>query len=115
MGTGAFWLSRQERVEVEELVHADPHERYKLPKFQVKRYDGSRTTVDRRDIILEDEQQLIDELAAILYGGRKEAHHERYAFIMRQFLVNGVPYVSRLMTRKPKSNHQQSFDLFDVS
>ena len=115
MGTGAFWLSRQERVEVESIVHSDPYEKYKATQFQVRRYDGSRMTIDRRDIILEDEQQLIDELAGILYSGRKDAQHERYASIMRQFLVNGVPYVSRLMTRKPKANHQQSLDLFDVS
>jgi len=111
MGTMAYWLSGQERVEVEAIVETNSYGKCWSPRFQAKRQDGSITTIDRSDIILEDEQALIDELAHILYSSKYPVQHERYAVIMRQFLVRGVPYVAKLRNRKP---HQEALDLFSV-
>lgn len=109
MGTPAYWLSGQEKVEVEAVVETNGYGKYISPRFQAKRQDGSMTLIDRSDIILEDEQALIDELAQILYTSKQPVQHERYSVIMRQFIVKGVPYVSKLKNRKPQ---QQTLDLF---
>lgn len=111
MSVNGLWLSKQESVVVEAVVEATDVTRYGSPRFQVRRQDGSMITIDRSDIILADEQQMIDELAQILYSSKNPVQHERYSVIMRQFIVKGVPYVSWLRKRKPV---QQSIDLFDA-
>lgn len=114
MRTSAYWLSRQERVEVEERIEEKPYRKYANPVFRVRRMDGSAALVERRDILLQEEEQLIDELAHILYHSKQPAKHERYAWIMRYFLANGVPYVHRLQMKKPAGAGQQMLDLCDV-
>ncbi len=109
MARSAYWLSKKETVVVEQILEKTPYGRYATPKFQATLQDGSRIMIDRSDIILDEEQAMIDELAHILYHSKQPAQHERYAYIMRQFIINGVPYVNRLQTRKPQ---QQSLDLF---
>jgi hypothetical protein len=54
---------------------------------------------------------MIDELANILYHSKQPVQHERYSYIMRQFIMKGVPYVNKLQTKKPQ---QQSLDLFNA-
>lgn len=107
MGTPAYWLSAQEKVEVEAVFENRQYGRCWNPRFQAKRADGSRAWIDRADIILDEEQALIDELSMILQSSKHPLQHERYAFIMRQFIMKGVPYVSCLKTRKP-----EQLDLF---
>jgi hypothetical protein len=109
MGTFAFWLSNQEKVEVEAIIDSDSHFKYESLIFKAKKKDGSIIMIDRRDIILDDEQILIDELADILYHSKSPIHNKRYSIIMKQFIIKGVPYVQRLWECKPK---QQTIDLF---
>jgi hypothetical protein len=111
METYALWLSNQEKVEVEAIIDSDPSYKYESLVFRAKKKDGSIIMIDRRDIILDEEQILIDELADILYHSKSPVHHERYSIIMKQFIIKGVPYVRRLGERKPK---QQTFNLFDA-
>jgi hypothetical protein len=115
METFALWVSKQEKVEVEAVIDPNPSNKYKNISFRAKLKDGSTIMIDRQDIILDEEQLLIDELAEILYHRKLQSQHERYAFIMKQFIIKGVPYVNRLGHRKPKLNQQLSIDLFDVS
>lgn len=115
METFALWLSKQEKVEVEAVIDSNPTGKYKSLSFRAKQKDGSIIMIERQDIILDEEQVLIDELAEILYHSKLQSQHERYAFIMKQFIVRGVPYVNRLWNRKPKLNQQITLDLFDVS
>ena len=112
MGMSALWLSTQEPVVVEEILEPGDFKKYNSPRFHARRQDGTTIMIDRRDIILEEEQALIDELAHILFNSKNPVQHERYAIIMRQFIIKGVPYVNRLQKRKP---HQESLDLFSVS
>jgi hypothetical protein len=114
MVTSALWLSKQEKVEVEAIIETNPNGKYKNLTYRVKKKDGSTILIDRQDIILDEEQILIDELAEILYHSKLKSQHERYSFIMKHFIVKGVPYVSRLWNRKPKVNQQQTLDLFGV-
>ncbi len=109
MARTAFWLSKKETVEVEQILEKTQYARYATPKFQARLQDGSKIMIDRSDIILDEEQAMIDELAQILYHSKQPGQHERYAYIMRQFIVNGVPYVNRLQTSKPQ---QQTLDFF---
>jgi hypothetical protein len=111
MGTSALWLTNEEKVEVESIIDSTPSMKYESLVFLAKKEDGSVIMIDRRDIILDEEQVLIDELADILYSRKTPVHNERYSIIMKQFIFKGVPYVKRLGERKPK---QQSFELFDV-
>jgi hypothetical protein len=111
MGTQALWLTNQETVEVESILDSSPSMKYDSLVFLAKKEDGSVIMIDRRDIILDEEQLLIDELADILYCNKIPVHNERYSIIMKQFIVKGVPYVKRLGDRKPK---QQTLDLFDA-
>ena len=112
MGTHALWLTNQEKVEVESILESKSSMKYESLIFLAKKEDGSVIMIDRRDIILDEEQVLIDELADILYTNKTPVHNERYSIIMKQFLFKGVPYAKRLKDRKPK---QQTFELFDVS
>ncbi|GIQ69585.1 hypothetical protein XYCOK13_24090 [Xylanibacillus composti] len=112
MRTKGLWLSMDEVVEVESVTEGMPYERYRSPMFKVKRQDGSAAEVERRDILLTEEEQLIDELATILYSSKNPARHERYAAIMRQLIMQGIPYVSQLQRRKPQ---QEALNLYDVS
>jgi len=115
MGASALWLSRQERVEVEDVVDANPYGRYKHPVFRIRRSDGTAVEVERRDILLQEEERLIDEMAQILYhSGNPAARHPRYAELMRYFLAQGVPYVHRLQMKKPVQAAQIAFDLYDA-
>lgn len=115
MGTVAYWLSRQEKVEVEEVIDAQPYHKYTHPTFRIRRSDGSTVLIERRDILLQEELKLIDELAHILYHQKNPpAKHARYADIMRYFLLKGVPYVTRLQMKKPVHVHQQMLDLYDA-
>lgn len=111
MGTFAIWLSNQEKVEVEAVIPSDPYFKYESLMFKAKKKDGSTIMIDRSDIILEEEQVLIDELADILYQSKSPVQNKRYSTIMKQFIFNGVPYARRLRDRKPI---QQSFNLFDA-
>jgi len=111
MGTCALWLSNQEQVEVEATIDSNSFFKYESLSFIAKKQDGSSIVIDRRDILLAEEQVLIDELAEILYHSKSPVHNERYSMIMKQFITKGVPYVKRLWDRKPK---QQTFDLFDA-
>jgi hypothetical protein len=114
METFALWLSKQEKVEVEAIIDSNPTGKYKNLSFRAKQKDGSIIMIERQDIILDEEQVLIDELAEILYHSKLQSQHERYSFIMKQFIVRGVPYVNRLWNRKPKINQQVTLDLFDA-
>jgi hypothetical protein len=114
MGAAAYWLSRQERVEVESVIHANPHQRYSAPVFRIRRSDGTFAEVERSDILLQEEERLIDELAQILYHSSLKAQHHRYAELMRYFLAQGVPYVHRLRLKKPEQENQAVMDLFDA-
>jgi hypothetical protein len=111
MGTHALWLTNQETVVVESVLDSSPSMKYESLVFLAKKEDGSVIMIDRRDIILDEEQLLIDELADILYSSKTPVHNERYSIIMKQFIVKGVPYVKRLGDRKPK---QQTLELFDA-
>jgi hypothetical protein len=111
MGTHALWLTNQEKVEVESILDSSSSMKYESLVFLAKKEDGSVIMIDRRDIILDEEQVLIDELADILYTNKTPVHNERYSIIMKQFIFKGVPYAKRLCDRKPK---QQAFELFDV-
>jgi hypothetical protein len=111
MGTQALWLTNQEKVEVESIIDSNPSMKYESLVFLAKKEDGSVIMIDRRDIILDEEQVLIDELADILYSSKAPVHNERYSIIMKQFIFKGVPYVKRLWDRKPQ---QQTLDLFDA-
>ncbi len=114
MEISALWLSKQEKVEVEAIIDLNPSSKYKTLSFRAKKKDGSIIVIERHDIILDEEQILIDELAEILYHSKLQSQHERYSFIMKQFIVRGVPYVNRLGIRKPRMHHQVSLDLFGV-
>lgn len=114
MEISALWLSRQEKVKVEAIIDSNPSNKYKSLSFRAKQKDGSIIVIDRHDIILDEEQVLIDELAEILYHSKLQSQHERYSFIMKQFIVSGVPYVNRLGNRKPRMNQQVTLDLFGV-
>jgi hypothetical protein len=109
MGTFALWLSKEEKVEVEAVIDSDPSFKYDSLSFKAKKQDGSTILIDRRDIILDEEQILIDELADILYHSKSPVHNERYSIIMKQFIFKGVPYAKQLWERKPK---QEIMDLF---
>jgi len=98
-------------VEVVSVIEVNGYGKFPAPRYRVRRMDGSTLTVDRRDIILDEEQALIDELSRILSQSDQPARHERYSAIMRQFISRGVPYASRLRKDKPG---QQIFDLFDA-
>ncbi|WP_155702316.1 hypothetical protein [Paenibacillus psychroresistens] len=111
MGTQALWLTNQEKVEVESIIDSNPSMKYESLVFMAKKEDGSVIMIDRRDIILDEEQVLIDELADILYSSKTPVHNERYSIIMKQFIFKGVPYVKRLWDRKPQ---QQTLELFDA-
>lgn len=106
-----LWLSMDEVVEVESVTEGKPYERYRSPMFKVKREDGTAAEVERRDILLREEEPLIDELAAILYSCKNPVRHERYAAIIRQLIMQGIPYVSQLQRRKPQ---QEALNLSDV-
>jgi hypothetical protein len=110
MGTFALWLSNQEKVEVEAVIDSNPYFKYDSLSYKVKKKDGSIMMIDRSDIILDEEQLLIDELADILYNSKSPVRNKRYSIIMKQFIYKGVPYARRLGERKPK---QQTFNLFD--
>ena len=114
MGAAAYWLSRQEKVEVEAIIHANPHQRYAHPIFRIRRSDGTSAEVERRDILLQEEEQLIDELAQILYHSSLSAKHPRYAELMRYFLAQGVPYVHRLRLKRPPKETQLVMDWVDA-
>lgn len=105
------WLSNQERVEVEDVIEVKSYGKLSTPRFRVRRQDGSTVTIDRREIILDEEQALVEELSAILSQHQQPVRHERYAVIMKQLISRGVPYASRLWKDRPK---QQTIDLFDV-
>jgi hypothetical protein len=111
MGTFALWLSNQEKVEVQAIIDTNPCFKYDSLIYKVKKKDGSIIMIDRSDIILDEEQLLIDELADILYSNKSPVRNERYSIIMKQFIFKGVPYARRLSERKPK---QQMFNLFDA-
>lgn len=108
MGTNAVWLSRQERVQAEPVA-SEPPGKYRNVVFQAKSGDGSLHLIDRTDIILDEEQEMIDELAHIVFSLKNPAGNARYALIMKQLISRGVPYAGWLMKRKPR---QESMDLF---
>lgn len=108
MGTNAVWLSRQERVMAEPAADGRPG-KYRNALFQVRCADGSMHVIDRTDIILDEEQAMIDELAHIVFSLKNPAGHARYAMIMKQLISRGVPYAGWLMKRKPR---QASIDWF---
>lgn len=112
MGNSALWLSQHEKVQVKEIVR-NRHQRYAVPLYCVILSDGSQRWIQRNDIVLEEEEKLIDELARILYRSKYPARHVRYAEIMRHLLANGVPYVERLQSKKPQQ--VQQMELNDVS
>lgn len=105
------WLSNQERVEVESVIEGKRYGKFASPRYRIRRQDGSTAIIDRREIILDEEQALVEELHAILSRHRHPVKHERYAVIMKQLIARGVPYASRIGKDKPK---QQSLDWFDA-
>jgi hypothetical protein len=111
MSTFALWLSHQEKVEVEAVIDSNPCFKYDSLIYKAKKNDGSIIMIDRSDIILDEEQLLIDELADILHSNKSPVRNERYSIIMKQFIYKGVPYARRLRERMPK---QQTLNLFDV-
>lgn len=109
MGTFAFCLSKQEKVEIEAIFDSNPSFKFGNMIYQAKQKDGTITMIDRGDIILDEEQVLIDELADILYQSKSPVQNKRYSIIMKHFIFKGVPYVRNLSERMPK---QQSLDFF---
>jgi hypothetical protein len=108
MGTNALWLSRQERVQAEP-ADGGRTGKYRNVVFQARSCDGSVHWIDRTDILLDEEQAMIDELAHIVFSSKNPAQNGRYALIMKQLISRGVPYAGWLMKRKPR---QESIDLF---
>jgi hypothetical protein len=116
MSTNALWISHQERVEVLSSVQLDQHahKRYMEPKYRARRSDGSIVMIERRDILLREEEEIIDELAHILNQSHNPARNERYSHIMHYLIRKGVPFTTRLQNQLPKHRLQQSLDLPDV-
>lgn len=111
MGTNALWLSGQSRVLAMPADKGEGHDKYRRDVFRASREDGSTILIDRTDIILDEEQAMIDELADIVFSLKNPARHARYGYLMKQLLSRGVPYARWLMKRKPR---QESMNVFDA-
>jgi hypothetical protein len=108
MDANALWLSRRERVRAEPAA-GDRTAKYRDAVFRARLADGSVRFIDRRDILFDEEREMIDELAGIVFSSKNPAHNERYAWIMKQLISRGVPYAGWLMKRKPR---QESLEWF---
>lgn len=111
MGTNALWLSGQLRVEAMPADSGEGNDKYRRDVFRARREDGSTFLIERTDIIMDEEQAMIDELADIVFSSKNPARHARYGYLMKQLLSRGVPYARWLMKRKPR---QQAMDVFDA-
>jgi hypothetical protein len=112
-GGTALWISQQERVDIV-AVTGNANLKYAEPVYLVRRKDGSAAMVGRKDIVLAEEEQLIEELADILRRFPNPARHERYGFIMLSLMREGVPFRQKLEARLPAKNGQQTMVLSDV-
>lgn len=112
-GGTALWISQQERVDIMEVT-GSVNLKYAEPAYRVKRKDGSVVTVGRKDIVLAEEEQLIEELADILRRFPNPARHERYGFIMLSLMRKGVPFRQKLEARLPAKHGQQTMILSEV-
>jgi len=101
METNALWLSGRERVKAEPVA-GDRTAKYRDAVFRARLADGSVRLIDRRDILFDDEREMIDELAGIVFSSKNPARHERYVWLMKQLIGRGVPYAGWLMKRKPR-------------
>ncbi|CAG7651440.1 hypothetical protein ACFQI7_28210 [Paenibacillus allorhizosphaerae] len=103
----ASWLSRQERVEVVKCPEVLRPKPLRSSTFRAISQDGSLVFIDRQDILLQDEETLIEELAQILKKYNNPQRSDRYSLILRQLLKNEVPFYRPLEQRMSESKHDQ--------
>lgn len=96
MRTHALWLSNQEYVEIEPSSIPKMSSKNREPLYKAKRSDGSIVMIGRKDILFQEERELIQELALIVIQRKFKANQDRYAYIMRYLLRNGVPFSATL-------------------
>ena len=115
MSNRALWLSHQEWVEIISQQGKPTHEKYKDPEYKVRCSDGTTAWISRQDLLLQEEEKMIAELALILNRDRNPAKNERYFSIMNHFIKCRVPYVKRLEHQLAKKPFQQTMNLNEVS
>lgn len=103
----ASWLSREERVEVVKCPVTTKTKVWHSTSFRTKRRDGSLVLIERKDILLEEEEVLIDELARILKTYNNPKRSDRYSLILRQLMKNEVPFYKPLEQRMSESKNEQ--------
>ncbi|MDQ0896399.1 MULTISPECIES: hypothetical protein [unclassified Paenibacillus] len=103
----ASWLSREERVEVVKCPVTTRPKTLHSSAYRAKRQDGSVVFIERKDILLEDEETLIEELARILKTYNNPQRSDRYSLILRQLMKNEVPFYRPLEQRMSESNNEQ--------
>ncbi len=95
----AIWRSHNETVEVTRAISS---KLWKDTKFRIKCKDGTTQLVERADILLNEEEALIEELASILKQYRQPPRSARYKEIMFRLLETGVPFNERLKSLMEK-------------
>lgn len=103
----ASWLSRQERVEVVKCPVTTKPKIWHSSSYRAKCQDGSLVLIERKDILLEEEEVLIDELARILKTYNNPQRSDRYSLILRQLMKNEVPFYRPLEQRLSESKSNQ--------
>lgn len=103
----ASWLSHQERVEVVKVPIATKTKTWNSSSYRAKRQDGSLVFIERNDILLEDEETLIEELARILKTYNNPQRSDRYSLILRQLMKNEVPFYRPLEQIMSESTKDQ--------
>ena len=103
----ACWLSHEERVEVVGYKSRNKLSTYAETQYRALRTDGSMVLINRKDILLEDEEKLIDELASILKVFNNPTRSERYGLIFKSLMKQGTPFHKRLEQRLCTDYNQQ--------
>jgi hypothetical protein len=101
----AKWISMDEPVEVVSVVKENKYS-YQDIRFLVKRADGNFVSIERIDILLQEEEAMISELASIFRKYNNPFRSERYKLIMRTLVKEHIPFGKQLMKLREQPNNQ---------
>lgn len=114
MGMYAVWLSGKQKVVVLEAVEKRMDGRSEEGWFKVELHDGSIMELGRKDLLFQEEEKMINELAGILIQKINPAKSDRYFSIMHYLMERNVPYVNYLQSKLIHKPKQQALELSDV-